>query len=131
MPDSSFGAFLKLVTAAITAFWIGVNPTLQLLFIFVILDYGTGVGAAIVEGKVSSEIGFKGITKKVILLILTFSIQLIEPYIDSQIIDLPVSLTAAVAGFYIANEGILILENVQRAGLPVPEFLTRIFSRIK
>lgn len=98
---------------------------LKALIVFVILDYLSGVMAAFIEGKLNSEIGFRGVCKKVFIFILiAIAFQL----------DILFGITAirtATIGFYIATEGFSILENAGRSGLPLPNTLKNAFEQLK
>ena len=94
----------------------GMDGLLTVLVAFVVLDYITGVLCAIVEKRLSSETGFKGICQKVMIFCLAGMANLL----DTQIICSGSMLSTAVIFFYCANEGISITENAARIGLPVP-----------
>ena len=95
------------------------DDLLYALVAFVATDYVTGVFRAIVEKKLSSAIGFKGICKKVCIFILVG----VANVLDVHIIGSGCVLRSAVIFFYISNEGISIIENAARMGLPVPQKL--------
>ena len=97
------------------------------LVIFAIIDYITGVLAGAVEHKLNSEIGFKGITKKVLL----FMIVGVANVLDVYVIGSRAVTRTAVCLFYIANEGLSIIENSARIGLPIPEKLKIILEQLK
>ena len=97
------------------------------LVAFVVIDYLTGLMAAVVEKKLSSEVGFRGIFKKVLIFMLVG----IGHIIDRQIIGDGSVLRTAVIFFYISNEGISIIENAGRIGLPIPQTLKDILEQLK
>lgn len=97
-------------------FWGGFDGFLYALIVFVALDYFTGVLAAGVRRELSSEIGFKGIAKKVCVFILVG----LANIVDTQIIGNGSAIRTAVIFFYLSNEGLSILENSAVIGLPVP-----------
>ena len=99
----------------------------QPLVAFVVLDYITGVLCAIVEKRLSSETGFKGICQKVMIFCLVGMANLL----DTQIIGSGSMLRTAVIFFYCANEGISITENAACIGLPVPEKLRKVMEQLK
>jgi toxin secretion/phage lysis holin len=105
----------------------GYDGFLYALIAFVVIDYITGFMAAIVEQKLSSEIGFKGIFKKVLI----FTMVAIGHILDSRIIGDGSVLRTAVIFFYLSNEGISIIENTSRVGLPIPEKLKDILVQLK
>ncbi|CQR24985.1 prophage LambdaSa04, holin [Streptococcus varani] len=96
-----------------------IDGVLYALFIFLIIDYVTGVFAAIVEKKVSSSIGFKGIFKKIVILFLVSVAHLI----DTKVMKQGGTIRTMVIFFYLGNEGLSILENAVRIGLPIPDRL--------
>ena len=104
----------------------GFDGFLYALIIFVVIDYITGLMAAIVERKLSSEIGFRGIFKKVLIFLLVA----VGNIIDNNLIGTGGAVRTAVIFFYISNEGISIIENSTRIGLPVPERLKDVLEQI-
>lgn len=105
----------------------GFDGALEALIIFVFVDYLTGVFCAINEKKLSSEIGFKGILQKMLIFLLV----IVANIVDSRIIGEDRLLRTAVIFFYLSNEGISILENSARLGLPVPDKLKDFLAQIK
>jgi toxin secretion/phage lysis holin len=105
----------------------GMDGFLYALLAFVILDYITGVMVAAVQKKVSSEVGFKGICKKVLIFILVGMANIV----DVQIIGNGSAIRTAVIFFYLSNEGISILENTAIIGLPVPQKLKDVLEQLK
>ena len=85
-----------------------VNGLLIALLVFMILDYITGVIIAIMEKKLSSDIGFKGLCKKLFILVLVA----VGHIIDSQVIGHGSTCKSIIISFYMANEGLSILENI-------------------
>ena len=105
----------------------GLDGFLYALIAFVVIDYITGLMAAIVERKVSSEIGFRGIFKKVLIFLLVA----VGNIIDNNLIGTGSAVRTATIFFYISNEGISIIENVIRIGLPVPEKLKNVLEQLQ
>ena len=105
----------------------GFDTFLFALVAFVVVDYITGVAYAFVEKNVSSEIGRKGIAKKVFIFLLVG----LANILDITILDGQCVLRVAVISFYMANEGISILENAARLGLPVPEKLKSTLRQLR
>ena len=97
------------------------------LITFVVVDYITGVLCAIVEKRLSSSIGFKGICQKVMI----FCLVGIANLLDVNVLDAGSMLRTAVIFFYCANEGISIIENAARTGLPVPKKLQNVMKQLK
>lgn len=102
--------------ATIAAFLGGLDGLIYALIAFVIADYITGVLAAISERRVSSAIGFKGISRKIVL----FALIGLAHMLDVHIIGTPGVLRTATILFYLSNEGISLVENATRLGLPIP-----------
>ena len=105
----------------------GLDGFLYALVAFVVIDYITGLMASATEKKLSSEVGFRGILKKVLIFMLVGVGHILDAYIigDGSV------LRTAVIFFYISNEGISILENAGRIGLPIPEKLKGILEQLK
>ena len=121
---------LELAFAAFGGFigWFlgGFDGFLYALVVFVVMDYFTGVLAAGVKKELSSEVGFKGIAKKVCIFVLVG----IANIVDTQVIHDGAAIRTAVIFFYLANEGISVLENSAVIGLPVPEKLKDILAQL-
>ena len=105
----------------------GFDGFLYALVVFVVVDYITGLMAAAVEKKLSSEVGFKGIFQKVII----FSLVAVGHIIDAHVIREGSVLRTAVIFFYLSNEGISILENAARTGLPIPGKLKAVLEQLR
>lgn len=120
----------QLIFTAIGAYtgWFlgGFDGFLYALVTFVAVDYITGLMAAVLEKKLSSEIGFRGIFKKVLIFVLVG----IGNIIDVHLIKNGSAVRTAVIFFYISNEGISIMENSAKVGLPIPEKLKNILEQI-
>ena len=105
----------------------GWDGALYALITFITVDYITGVMCAVSDKRLSSEIGFRGICRKVIILALVG----VGSILDRQIIGAGSTLRTAVIFYYLSNEGISILENAARLGLPVPEKLKNVLEQLK
>jgi toxin secretion/phage lysis holin len=106
----------------------GLDGALYALIAFVVVDYVTGVLRAIVEKRLSSRIGSRGIVKKVAVFLVVGIGHLMDVYILGSSGS---ALRTAVVFFYIANEGISLLENTVAIGLPVPDKLKEILSQLR
>jgi toxin secretion/phage lysis holin len=93
----------------------GWSALLGILLGFVVIDYVTGFLAAAIEGELSSKTGLKGIAKKVCVFAVVAIANLIDAAMGNQHI-----LRDATIFFYLSNELLSIIENVGRAGIPVP-----------
>lgn len=105
----------------------GLDGFLYALIAFVVIDYLTGLLAAGVQKKLSSEVGFKGIAKKIAIFLLVGSANII----DVDVIQNGTALRTAVIFFYLSNEGLSILENAGNIGLPIPEKLKTMLAQLK
>lgn len=105
----------------------GLDGFLYALSAFVVIDYLTGLLAAGVQKKLSSEVGFKGIAKKIAIFLLVG----IANIIDVDVIQNGTALRTAVIFFYLSNEGLSILENAGNIGLPIPEKLKTMLAQLK
>ena len=92
----------------------GCDGLLYALIVFVAVDYITGVMCAVIDRKLSSAVGFKGIFRKVLIFLLVG----IANIIDVQVVGTGAVLRTAVIFFYISNEGVSLLENAGHLGLP-------------
>lgn len=122
--------FVQTVIAAVGG-WLGwflggLDGFLYALIIFVIVDYITGIMVAIINRELSSEIGARGIFKKILIFILVA----IAHIIDSRLIGEGSVIRTAVIFFYLSNEGISIIENSTRIGLPVPQKLKDVLAQL-
>ena len=97
------------------------------LIAFMALDYITGVVVAIIDKRLSSEVGFRGLAKKFLILVFVAVGHIADAYILG---GTPAAMSAVML-FYIANEGISIIENAASLGLPMPKKLTSIMEQIK
>ena len=104
----------------------GCDGLLYALIAFVTVDYLTGVMCAIADKKLSSNVGFKGICRKVLIFLLVG----IANIIDVQVIGQIGILRTAVIFFYLSNEGVSLLENAGHLGLPIPEQLKTVLEQL-
>ena len=104
----------------------GCDGLLYALVAFVVVDYITGVMCAVADKELSSEVGFRGIAKKVLIFLLVG----VANIIDVQVIGSGSVLRTAVIFFYLSNEGVSLLENAAHLGLPVPEKLKDILRQL-
>jgi toxin secretion/phage lysis holin len=104
----------------------GCDGLLYALIAFVIVDYLTGVMCAIADKKLSSNVGFKGICRKVLIFLLVG----IANIIDVQVIGQVGILRTAVIFFYLSNEGVSLLENAGHLGLPIPEQMKTVLEQL-
>ena len=133
MRDFSIDLIWAKVQIAITAIggWLGyflggMDGLLIALVVFAALDYVTGIMCAIVDKKLSSAVGFKGICRKVLIFMLVG----IGHVVDTQVVGAGSALRTAVICFYLSNEGVSLLENASHLGLPVPEKLKAVLEQL-
>ena len=104
----------------------GADGFLYALIAFVVIDYTTGVMWAIIDKKLSSEVGFKGISKKLLI----FTMVGIGNIIDVQVLGQAGVLRTAVIFFYLSNEGVSLMENAGHLGLPIPAKLKEVLEQL-
>ena len=119
------------ITIAIVGGWLGwflggFDGFLYALITFVFVDYITGIMVAIINRELSSEIGARGIFKKILIFILVG----VAHIIDTRLIGDGSAIRTAVIFFYMSNEGISIIENSSKIGLPVPQKLKDVLSQL-
>ena len=121
---------IQLIFAAVGG-WLGYflggcDGLLYALIAFVAIDYITGVMCAIADKALSSEVGFKGICRKVLIFLLVG----IGHIVDAQVIGSGGVLRTAVIFFYLSNEGVSLIENAAHLGLPVPDKLKAVLEQL-
>ena len=121
---------IQLVFATIGG-WLGwflgeCDGLMYALIAFVIADYVTGVMCAVSDKRLSSEVGFKGICRKVLIFVLVGMANIL----DMHVIGTGCVLRTAVLFFYISNEGVSVLENAGHLGLPVPAKLLDVLEQL-
>ena len=133
MHDFSVDLLWTKIQIAITALggWIGyflggLDGLMIALLIFMGLDYITGVMCAIIDKELSSAVGFKGICKKVLILMLVG----LANIVDVHVIGNGSALRGAVIAFYLSNEGLSLLENAAYIGLPIPQKLKDVLTQL-
>lgn len=119
--------FFAAIGGALGAVLGGWDGFLYALVFFAAVDYVTGVMVGILNKELSSQIGFRGIFKKVAM----FMLVAVAHIIDIHVIQNGSVLRTAVIFFYLSNEGISVLENSAQIGLPVPKKLRDILAQLK
>ena len=104
----------------------GLDGLMIALIVFMALDYITGLMCAVIDKKLSSAVGFRGICKKVLILMLVG----VANVVDIHIVGTGSALRSAVICFYLSNEGLSLLENAAYIGLPVPEKLRTVLAQL-
>ena len=104
----------------------GCDGLMYALIAFVVVDYITGIMCAIVDKRLSSAVGFKGICKKVLIFLLVG----VANILDVNIIGSGSVLRTAAIFFYLSNEGVSLLENASHLGLPVPGAIKEVLEQL-
>ena len=104
----------------------GFDGFLYALIAFAVIDYITGVMCAISDKRLSSEVGFKGISRKVLIFVLVGIGNLVDMYVLGE----AGVLRTAVIFFYLSNEGVSLLENSAHLGLPIPQKLKSVLEQL-
>ncbi len=123
--ESIFKSIVAIGGGAASYLFGGWSSLLEILLAFVIIDYITGFVAAGIEGKLASEVGLKGIAKKVFIFVMVAVAHLADQTAGTQIIR------DAAIFFYLANELLSIIENSGRIGLPVPPIISHAVEILK
>lgn len=104
----------------------GCDGLIIALVVFTAVDYATGLMCAVADKKVSSEVGFKGICRKVLI----FALVGLANMLDAQVLKTGSILRTAVIFFYLSNEGISLLENAGHLGLPIPGKMMEVLEQL-
>ena len=104
----------------------GMDGMLIALLVLMVLDYISGIMCAIADKNLSSAIGFRGICKKVLILMLVG----VANIVDMHVVGTGSALRGAVICFYMSNEALSLFENAAHLGLPVPDKLKQVLSQL-
>ena len=104
----------------------GLDGLMIALIIFMALDYITGLMCAVIDKRLSSAVGFRGICKKVLILMLVG----VANVMDVHVVGTGSALRGAVIAFYLSNEGLSLLENAAHIGLPIPDRMKNILAQL-
>ena len=102
------------------------TPFMFALLAFVVLDYITGIMCAVVDRKLNSRVGFRGIFRKILI----FALVGVGHLLDTHIIGTGSVLRTAVIFFYLSNEGVSLVENAAYLGLPIPAKLKLVLEQL-
>lgn len=122
-----FQGAITAIGAWLGAFLGGTDSLLYAIVAFTIIDYATGILAAINAHRLSSSVGFRGIARKILI----FALIGLAHLLDVHVLGTPGVLRTATIFFYLSNEGISILENAGLLGLPIPNGLRQALDVIK
>lgn len=125
--DERVNAMIALVGTIFTWLFGAWDTALIVLICFMILDYTTGLTRAWVNQEVSSDVGLKGIARKSVILVVLIVAVLLDRLLNTG----SWVFRTLVCYFYIANEGISLLENCACLGLPIPEKLKDALAQLK
>lgn len=127
MKSFSFNAIFSVTGTTISALLGGWDILIQLLLTFMVIDYVTGVLSAIRNNKLNSEVMYwGGIRKAAVLLVIIIAV-MFDALVSA---DAPVFRTLAMY-FYISREGISVLENLGKMGVPLPAFIRKFLEQLK
>lgn len=118
---------IKWFDTQLYAFFVADSQLLRPLILLVVLDYITGVCVAIHTRKLSSQIGAKGITKKIAIFVVIAFCHILDTYLISA----GAALESITTLFYLTNESISIFENVKNLGVPLPKKLCQVLQHLK
>ncbi len=122
-----FNTAVAALGTAITYLFGGFDATVVILCCFIVADYVTGVIRAVVEKKLSSSVGFKGLARKACIVIVVMLAVMLDRLIGTE----GWMFRTLCAYFYIANEGISILENSAAIGVPIPQKLKEVLAQLQ
>jgi len=129
-------AWIQIAIAAVGGFlgWAigGLDGFVYALIAFVVIDYVTGIMCAVVEKKLSSAVGLRGIFKKVTILALVAVGHIVDMYVigATGIVSDYSAVRTAIIFFFLSNEGLSLLENAARLGLPIPQKLKDVLTQL-
>lgn len=125
--NDSFKAVTAFLCTAFSFVFGNMDGMFIALIALIVLDYISGVIAAIAEKKLSSSVGARGIAKKLFMLLIVA----VANIVDINVIGEGHVLRTVTTAFYIANECISLIENAGRLGVPVPKKLMDVLEQLK
>ena len=123
MTDDLLGFIYAAFIGIIAWFFGGLDGFIKVLLAFSVVDYFSGVAVAFVQRNISSKIGFNGILRKSVM----FSLVGIANLVDHTFLGSSDAVRTVVVLFYIGNEGVSIMENAYKLGVPFPDALKKRF----
>ena len=130
-------AWIQIAIAAVGGFlgWAigGLDGFVYALIAFVVIDYITGIMCAVVEKKLSSAVGFRGIFKKITILALVAVGHMVDEHIIGAVgfVNDYSAVRTAIIFFFLSNEGLSLLENAASLGLPIPQKLKDVLAQLR
>ena len=126
-----FTEFFKLIfggiVTAVSGFLGGMDGIMYALIAFISIDYITGVAVAVKQKKLSSEVGFWGLVRKVCIIALVG----VAHFVDVYVMHTGDIFRTAIALYYIGNEGVSLLENMGNLGVPLSKKLKDVLEQLK
>ncbi len=119
-------AILSGISTALIYLLGGFDVALNCLLIAIVLDYVSGLIKAYNTKTLSSRIGFRGLLKKIGLLILVMVAVLVDRVTGNS-----GAIRTVIIYYFVANEGLSIIENLGEAGIPIPKFLKKSLKALK
>lgn len=117
--EKIFNSTVAVVATFFTYLFGGWDVAIGILIVFMCLDYATGVIVAYQNNLLDSEVGFKGLVKKFMILVILIVAVMLDRLMNTG----TWVFRTLVCYFYIANEGISLLENVSNLGVKIPDKL--------
>ena len=127
MKDAFFSTLTAIGAGVASTLLGGWDKSLEILLIFIIMDYITGVAAAFKTKTLRSSVGFEGLMKKGAV----FLIVILAAQLDRITGNAAGVFRTATAFFFIANEGLSIVENVGEMGVKLPGFITGALTKLR
>lgn len=125
MEFKSIAAALGAVSSYLFGGW---STALQTLFVFILIDYVTGILAAGKNGELSSKAGLKGIGRKAMIFVFVAMGHMADMQTSGGQLHL---FRDGVIAFFVANEGLSVIENAGRMGVPVPEVVRKAVEALR
>ncbi|MDM8130091.1 phage holin family protein [Clostridium butyricum] len=122
-----FKTFIAIVCTTFTWLFGAWDTPLGILVLFMVLDYATGLMRGYVNKELSSDIGLKGIARKAVI----FIVLIVAVALDRLLNTGTWLFRSLVCYFYIANEGLSLLENCASLGLPIPDKILETLAQLK
>ena len=115
------------IITAVSGFLGGMDGIMYALISFITIDYITGVAVAVKQKKLSSEVGFWGLVRKVCIIALVG----VAHFVDVYVMHTGNIFRTAIALYYIGNEGVSLLENMGNLGVPLSKKLKDVLEQLK
>lgn len=113
----SYLLFVSSISVTFSYIFGPINQLFMILVGLVAIDYVSGVIAAFIKKSVSSQVGFKGILRKVLIFVIVAVAHMLDLLLETSVVRDMVII------FYIANEILSIVENVSKSGVPIPPII--------